>query len=327
MRRPACLRSLALVAATLLAGGAGAAEAQDPQVKVRGTPHDFLYGMSFEGSVGTAVGDHGLVLATRDGGQTWTRQPPAAGGLGLLTVTRSQGRCLAGGQQGAILRSDDCQRWETLKPVTDARILGMHMNAQGVAYAVGGFGTVLRSADWGRTWEVLAIDWKAVLGSDAEPHLYGVKVDDEGVATLAGEFELVLRSQDGGARWQVLHRGERALSALATGPGGRLYAVGQEGLVLRSQDDGRTWTAVNTGSHAVLTDVWASPDGALVVAVGVRTVLVSRDGGSSFAPAAAAALRQGVHSTVQGAPDGSGGAGGHAVLIGGSAGAVTRARF
>jgi photosystem II stability/assembly factor-like uncharacterized protein len=320
-----CIKALGIaVTLSLAAQGGLANEALDLQVLSKGKPHDFLYGVSFEGVNGVAVGDHGLLQSTADGGNTWNRLESPAPQRALLSIVRSNGRCLAGGQQGAILRSDDCVKWESVKAVTDARILGVHSNSKGEAYAVGGFGTILRSIDWGKTWQSVAIDWKVLLGTDAEPHLYAVQVAEDGAVTLTGEFELVLRSAGSAGRWEVLHKGERSLFGLFIGQKGRLFAVGQEGLILRSNDAGKTWAEINSGTKSVLTDVWASSDGASVIAVGVRTVLSSRDGGASFVADGSSEARSQIHSSVAGI---EGQKDGLAVVIGGAFGSILRAKF
>lgn len=300
-----------------------AKDALDLQVQSKGKSHDFLFGMSFEGLNGVAVGDHGLLLSTADSGNSWRRLESPASQSALLSIVRSNGRCLAGGQQGAIFRSDDCIKWESVKAVTDARILGIHSNSKGEAYAVGGFGTVLRSLDWGKSWQSVVVDWKGLLGTDAEPHLYAVQVADDGSVTLTGEFELVLRLGSGG-RWEVLHKGERSLFGLFVGQKGRMFAVGQEGLILRSNDAGKTWAEVNSGTKSVLTDVWASNNGASVIAVGVRTVLLSRDGGAAFVADKSQMAHSQIHSSVVGI---EGQKDGLVVVIGGASGSILRAKF
>lgn len=308
----------------LSAQGGFAKEALDLQVQSRGKPHDFLFGVSFEGGNGVAVGDHGLLLSTADSGTSWNRLESPASQSALLSIVRSNGRCLAGGQQGVILRSDDCIKWESVQAVTDSRILGIHANSKGEAYAVGGFGTVLRSLDWGKSWQTVVVDWKGLLGTDAEPHLYAVQVAEDGAVTLTGEFELVLRSAVAGGRWEVLHKGERSLFGLFVGQKGRMFAVGQEGLILRSNDAGKTWAEVNSGTKSVLTDVWASNNGTSVIAVGVRTVLVSRDGGAIFVADKSQKSHSLIHSSVAGV---EGQKDGLVVVIGGASGSILRAKF
>ena len=95
-----------------------------------------------------------------------------------------------------ILVSNDCKQWSVTPPVSTARILAVNVNANGLAYAVGGFGAVQKSVDWGKTWQPISIDWKAFTPDGAEPHLYDVHVSDAAEITIVGEFELILRSKD-----------------------------------------------------------------------------------------------------------------------------------
>lgn len=307
-----------LAATTFLQAAAYAAETPEPVSVFRGVPHDMLYGVSMEGPHGIAVGDFGLVVETRDGGRSWSRQAAAATSQGLFAVVRKAGRCIAVGQQGLVLTADDCAAWKSAVPATEERLLAVDANASGTAYAVGGFGTVLKSSDWGRTWQRVEMDWSAVNSDGAEPHLYDVHVADSGEVTIAGEFESVLRSADGGGHWSVLHSGKRSLFALEILADGALYAVGQEGLILKSGDGGRSWAELDAGTSAILTGVCALPDGRVVVA-GLNTILHSGDGGASWERDASRPARTGWHEAVIGREDGEGQ---YTVLVVGSEGAI-----
>lgn len=247
----------------------------------RGTPHDVLYDVAFEGARGVAVGAFGTVLATTDGGATWARQLFPAGNLALLSVAVRGGKCLAVGQTGIVYTADDCKTWKASTPVTKSRLLAVGVNQQGVAYAVGAFGTLLRSADWGKTWVAVTIDWTGYTEDGAEPHLYDVHVADDGSATVVGEFELILRSDAAGAQWKSLHKGERSLFGLTVVDAKRAYAVGQSGAVLASGDGGATWRTLPTGTQAILTGVHATAQGQITVS-GINTVLASKDDGASW---------------------------------------------
>lgn len=281
---------------------AGAADPAPPQVAFRGVAHDMLYGVSFEGQAGIAVGDFGLVLESADGGKSWQRQSALPSSLGLFAVARRNGHCIAAGQQGTVLASSDCKRWSAVASGTKARILGVHVNANGMAWAVGGFGTVLRSSDWGHRWEVLQPDWKALTGDTAEPHLYAVHVAEDGTITMAGEFELVLRSRDNGASWSALRKGRRSLFGLHVAASGDIYAVGQEGVILKGSPDGAQWTEQASGTKSILTGIWSDANGSLV-ASGIYTLLRSADGGKSWRQDASSPARAGWHLAVAAAEE------------------------
>lgn len=281
MRKPGLLlSSLAIGAVLILGSGSALSASVEPKVIAHGIAHDMLYGISMEGRNGIAVGDFGLTFETADGGVTWAKQAKPATNLGLFGVVRKQGHCIATGQSGVILTAADCKQWAVSPPVTKSRILSVAVNGAGTAYAVGGFGTLIKSADWGKTWQPVTIDWKNFNSDGAEPHLYDVHVAEDGEVTVIGEFELILRSKDGGS-WQALRKGKRSLFGLKILDNGEAYAVGQEGLILKSSDRGVSWVEQASGTQAILTGIWALPDGS-AVASGIYTILSSANGGKSW---------------------------------------------
>jgi photosystem II stability/assembly factor-like uncharacterized protein len=272
---------------------------------LHGTAHDALYDIAFEGRNGIAVGAFGAVLTTEDGGLTWIRQTSAPTELALLGVAIRQGRCVIVGQTGLSLSAPDCKQWRSTPPVTQARLISVSVNSRGDAYAVGAFGTILRSTDWGQTWAPVSMDWNGITEQAAEPHLYGVHLADDGTLTIVGEFELILRSNDGGEHWKVLHKGERSLFGLQVLDSGQAYAVGQNGAVLMSSDGGSSWRSLETGVTAILTGVLATPGGG-VVATGINTIIRSQDGGVTWNSMQSKLVQNSWHQTVAVGVDASG---------------------
>jgi photosystem II stability/assembly factor-like uncharacterized protein len=296
------LANLGLGAALVFGSGGTLAASVEPQLISHGIAHDMLYGISMERRNGIAVGDFGLMFETADGGLTWSKQAKPATTLGLFGVVRKQGHCIAGGQNGLILTSADCKQWAVSAPVTKSRILSVAVNGSGTAYAVGGFGTLLKSADWGKTWQPVSIDWKPFTTDGAEPHLYDAHVAEDGEVTLVGEFELILRSKDGGASWQALHKGKRSLFGLTILDNGEAYAVGQEGAILKSSDRGASWNEQASGTQAILTGIWAQPDGS-AFASGIYTILSSANGGKSWEMDGSKLAKKGWYLAVAGNGD------------------------
>jgi photosystem II stability/assembly factor-like uncharacterized protein len=311
--------AVAASAAVPVAPQAGAAQVT---AVVQGTAHDALYDIAFEGRRGIAVGSFGAILTTGDGGVTWTRQSPAPSALALFGAAMRSGRCVVVGQTGVAFWSEDCQHWKASASAARARLNAVSLNRNGRAWAVGAFGTVLSSSDWGATWTQAPIDWARLLGQSAEPHLYAVHVGDDGTVTLVGEFELVLRSSDHGAGWKVVHKGERSLFGLQVLGNGNAYAVGQNGAVLASSDKGISWRSLDTGVSAILTGIVATPDG-LVVASGINTILTSRDAGASWQPVQSKLVKDAWHEAVALSEDSSGS---RRVMSVGAAGTVLEIR-
>ena len=203
------------IAALGLPGLVSAEETTDHALVFHGTAHDMLYDVTFDGKNGLAVGNFGLIAETADGGVTWSAEDGVPTDLALLAVVRSGNHCIAAGQAGTVLVSSDCKHWTLGHLAGDPRVLNMALTASGTAYAVGGFGTVLKSTDWGQTWSPLAIDWSKITEDGAQPHLYRVHVAADGGLTIVGEFGLVLTSADMGKTWAVRHKGTDSLFALA----------------------------------------------------------------------------------------------------------------
>jgi photosystem II stability/assembly factor-like uncharacterized protein len=283
------MRSLPLaacLAGALLAGApASAGNAAGQLTLVRtGLPHDALFDAQFLNERGLAVGSHGAMLESLDGGRTW-RALESLGDLSLTAIAMVPGRSIVVGQQGAIFVATDDGTHRRVDSGSSERLLSVDLDEEtGRAVAVGGFGTLLTSDDAGDSWSPVSIDWASLTEEGMEAHLYDVEITSQGEIFVVGEFGLVLSSRDGGTTWQARAQGDESIFALHLGENGIGYAVGQNGLVLRSQDGGQGWERLDTGSHGNLLDVWASAQGEVVV-VGIRTLLRSSDGGDTWVAA------------------------------------------
>lgn len=312
------LGALLTMVATLVASVAPvfAAKASDVRLVRSGIAHDMLFDLAFEGAYGVAVGSFGSVLLSDDGGDAWHLADVPGAKLALLGTAISAGRCLAVGQGGTVLVADDCRNWQVADSGSNERLMAVGLNTNGLAYAVGAFGTVLRSEDGGHSWRAVELDWSALSPTGAEPHLYDVHVSGNGAVTLVGEFGLILRSRDGDD-WRIAHSGEQSLFALAVS-GDMAYAVGQGGVVLVSNDGSEDWHPLKSGTSAILTGVWSDGTGR-VIASGLNTILHSEDGGRSWRQSDAGAHAHAAHMAIA-ASESVGG--GQRVLMVGSAAAV-----
>jgi photosystem II stability/assembly factor-like uncharacterized protein len=244
-----------------------------------GTAHDALYGLCLDGQRGIAVGSSGFVVESADGGQSWALGQSFSESA-LLDVSCGAGSTLIVGQQGSIFRSEGGV-FKAVDSGTDARLLGIDNNSNGLAFAVGSFGTILRSMDDGVNWESVPVDWEAILNDFVEPHLYAVDVSSAGIVTIVGEFELVIRSTDGGETWETAHKGEASLFGLNMTADSAGFAVGQDGRVIRTEDGGVSWSEVPTPTEGILLNVWSATDGEVLI-TGIRNLLQSADGGASW---------------------------------------------
>ncbi len=130
-------------------------------------------------SVGYATGEFGLVAVTRDGGTTWTRQPPMPDEFypyAALFTTPTRG--WASGIAGQILQtSDGGQTWTRQTNASRAALYRLFMH-EGVPHGVGAGGVVARLE--GDTW-------RNVPYPDAAPVFLGAAVSlPEQHAIVAG---------------------------------------------------------------------------------------------------------------------------------------------
>jgi len=284
-----------------------------------GTAHDALFDVDMRGEVGFAVGAAGLIYRTEDGGETWLRES-TDNTLALLSVSFSESATVAVGQYGLIMVRNSNGEWRKVDSGTEERLFSVDINNSGYAIAVGSFGTILRSVDGGRSWESVSPSWQGIfddpdnrLGGLFDPSIYGVKVSESGRAWVVGELALVMNSEDKGMTWTVKNAGgsseegvSSTLSAIDIRKDGYAIAVGQEGFMLKSRDFGNTWATLPSGTHQNLLGVKAKLNG-LIVAPGMRDILMSTDDGESWQSVVGLDIQTGWYGSVA-IPDSSEGA-------------------
>lgn len=185
-----------------------------------------------------AVGYHGSVYWTHDGGDSWHKGDTMTEGL-LYGVSMADNRHgWAVGQTGTILRTNDGGKtWElqpNLKVDEGSHLFGVQAVDANTAWAVGEWGTRIHTSDGGATWEdeSLTIDlghpmfvWLSMQDQErvrTEEKVY----EDVGLNNvfclpvpshmcwIVGEFGYIFWSSDDGATW---NRGE-ILGSVRTDP-------------------------------------------------------------------------------------------------------------
>ncbi len=272
---------LLLILFSLTCAPARAINTGELETVFRGIPHDALYDIAFQGQHGISVGAWGLVLMSEDGGETWQRHLTGLTENAILDVSLTSGRGIMVGQAGLVLVKDAGGEWKWVDSGTENRLLSVDLRDTGLAVAVGGFGAVLISTDFGNSWKPVTLNWEEILNDFLEPHLYDVHISAAGHITIVGEFALVLRSLDTGLSWEVMHKGDSSLFALHMTDAGTGIAVGQRGAILKTDNHGDSWRTVAADTQANLLGIWVSEQGE-ALATGIRSMIYSTDAGQNW---------------------------------------------
>ena len=165
--------------------------------------------------------------------------------------------------------------WGLPRPVgTPVRGMAFLDDANG--WAVGDFGTVLRTADGGATW----LDLSRFPANAT--HFTDLVVLANGDLVATGDGSGLYRSVDGGVNWfDVPHPRPGRLVRVRTLPGGMACAVGDSGRVLFSPDGGVTWNAPSSPGVLELHDAWWL-DANRGFVVGKTSALRTVDGGAHW---------------------------------------------
>lgn len=220
--------------------------------------------------VAWAAGTGGKIVRTSDGGRSWHRQATS-------TLENLQGiaawdaqHAVAVGNNGVILvTTDGGDSWKaaaTPKSDNPNKLFRVRI-FDGVAWAVGEFGGLLRSDDKGLTWTRALPEkdraWNGVffLGQNG---------------WIVGEFGSVMRTTDGGANWaDVESKNKVSLMAVTFRDEQHGVGVGLTGTLMVTVDSGATWTDVPRPTREHLLDViW---DENRWIAVGDKGVMVTAD--------------------------------------------------
>lgn len=222
-----------------------------------------LTGVSFpDARHGWAVGHDGVILATQDGGSTWTRQDD---GKDLATVWldvlfRDPLHGFIVGAYGKFaVTTDGGKTWTAAKPAEEE----VHYNrvsagSDGHLYLAGESGTVLVSRDGGKEWNRVEAPY--------DGSFFGVLPLDGARIIAYGLRGHILRSDDHGATWEPLNSDVRVLiMGGARLRQGVIVLAGQGGNFFLSRDAGLSfthWKSVDFGTSVA--DLVEAPDGALV---------------------------------------------------------------
>jgi photosystem II stability/assembly factor-like uncharacterized protein len=216
-----------------------------------GTKKPFLALGCLDAQTAWIGGKSAILYATKDGGATWDLQTPNTTKhiFNIKFIDRSHG--LVVGDWGLIMRTEDGgARWEVLGIPEDFKLppsaedIGLEAGdiiLYGLAFpdaahgwTVGEFGTILATADGGRTWSQQQ--------SPVESTLFGVWFASPERGWAVGIDSVILRTDNGGITWRQMQApiAQRSYYDIAVA-GQHGWIAGSSGTVLKTRDGGETW--------------------------------------------------------------------------------------
>lgn len=214
---------------------------------------------------GWAVGHWGVILATNDGGETWQLQrDDRSVDQPLFTVwfKDAQHGFAAGLWSLLLTTADGGKTWQRSSIAApgasggkaDRNLFQVFADRNDGLFITAERGAVLRSKDFGKSWQELHTGAKGTLWTGC--------VLQSGVILVGGLQGKIYRSVDGGESWAAITSGTKSsITGFAQMPDGSVIAVGLDGVILESRDDGVTYRLETRPDRVALTAVVAGSDG------------------------------------------------------------------
>ena len=236
---------------------------------------DRFMGLAVVDDVVWVVGKDGKIIRSEDGGKTWARQVTGLHeNFQSIAAWDSQRAVVVANEGKGLVTADGGQTWEPISlPVSEmgsGKVLRVRLDPQGRAWAVSEINVIMRSADFGKTWEQLTQADDDVAWND-------IAFTGDGSACVVGEFGRLACSADDGATWESrATEVEPSLMSIAFRNPLQGLTVGLSGTLLATDDGGATWRSIHIpGLERHLFDViWT---GARWVAVGDKGVMLTGD--------------------------------------------------
>ena len=221
------------------------------------------------------VGAMGVVITSEDGGTSWQRTTIVEKPFFIDVSVCPAGDFYAIDNVDGLWSRQSGSSWSSSPLPEGTEPQALTCDDSGTLWVIGGFGTILSSADAGSNWDAYSLD--------EDVYLTTVQFVDAAHGFVTGEFGTVLYTEDHGSSWQRAQDLPDSFYSQAayfidanTG-----WVVGLNGTIWHTSDGAQTWRQENNGNKAPLYGIATVGDA--IVAVGDNaTVLYRRRGDPSW---------------------------------------------
>jgi photosystem II stability/assembly factor-like uncharacterized protein len=263
----------------------------------------------FDDKAGIVCGQSGIILRTRDGGKIWEHvETPRTLALFKMSFADKDIGCAVGDRNYIIQTSDGGITWQEAAILQESSIqkhgrdqqsgetssaapggegsleqgsgkefilYGVSLADPHVGYAVGEFGTFIKTEDGGKTWKAGAVP------EAGGKSLFTVYAETAKRVWVAGIDGIMFVTEDGGTHWRPVQLPVKKHIFEVKVKDGHGWAVGKEGIYLISGNGGTTWKQLDVGARFYLQGLCINSDYGMIVGAH-GWILRTGDGGKSF---------------------------------------------
>ena len=202
---------------------------------------------------GWASGHGGIIIHTRDGGESWEVQRESSpGNLPLFDIQFvSEDVGYASGAYDTLLKTmDGGQTWRSLPTGSDVIYNGLYFHDANNGFLLGEFGSLLKTTDGGESWQQM--DVGGYQGS-----LFGMTFLSPEKALAYGISGKLIVSDDGGETWTDIPTGTEEALYRGAAKGDDVAIVGKSGVILLSSDSADSFVEKSESDNYSLAGVCA----------------------------------------------------------------------
>ena len=256
-----------------------------PAVKMAGVDQAMMLAVDHAGKRIVAVGEHGIILLSDDGGKSFRQaeQVPSRATLTSVSFINSSEGWVAG-HWGVILHTlNGGESWTMQREelTVDRPLFCIRFRDALHGIAGGLWSLLLRTDDGGQTWSTVELPMAD--GRKAEKNLFSLFAGPENDVFITAERGAVYRSADFGKSWEERATGNAGSFWTGITLNNKVLLIaGLRGKIYRSIDDGKSWSAVESGTKSSITALAGLSDGSVIAAGLDGVTLKSTDQGLTF---------------------------------------------